>query len=640
MHGLFPQLLVTQELLGGQSAAPKNKNHIIMHQNTYERVTVAEQVSLRVTRITHGIELKGIAAPVIGKSHLPSSVGGLVGSPAKVVEHRRVAALKQQARVLSPFLNIVNSFMVSSLYIFIFIFILFYVNINNGRADYILSGGESNPGPPKQVKISSDADKAVGTSGVASIDAPKTSAEATISKGPPAGASVNPPSGAKTSAEANKTPSGAHNGSAKSQKDCGSAPLNKGAGSSQPQTSAASLRSSPKGSNEHLHGANPNGRGKSQKGSGSAPHNKGAGVSRSISRAISVAESTHKFSKVYDAAVKQGFKTRAALDLFNVWVRANTQDISPDKVTVCMDCGEAKLTLCEHFIRAASPVEVVEDHLLIPNGKAAYKFTFSFIGKIRHMFATPKFDFTRQNNHDLGGFDNSMIGDDNIISSLYNYLKLNKDVSYRMNGVDKRDVRMAHMRKLSHRWLADIKINPTRLKTEQVNSIILTCQRVCDEAESDMLQSYLNPTRNFGQACMGFLLRNIPRAVIGGVCCAIVYKSGRSLLNAGVRTTAFSSFRLIRELVLLSRLGSKQVFRLMFQQIVSPPIVALLNFFRFSLPRYLTLMTASSCQIARTMCLSLYTNVILKTPIAGFAQLIKDYWIESSLALPVISASA
>lgn len=496
-----------------------------------------------------------------------------------------------------------------SFYFFIFVlfclivYFFYYINVNRGRDAYILSGGEENPGP---IDGKDDRNK-------------KSSAGAPKKGGMPS-----------------KTSTGAHNGSAKSQTDSGSAPHQKGTGNSQPTSSTASSKSSPHGSNESLASTNSNGRGKSQKGSGSAPHNKGAGVSRSTSKAISIAESTHKFSKVYDAAVKQGFKNRAALDLFNVWVRANLADISPDKLTVCMDCGEANLALCEHFIRAASPVEVVEDHLLIPNGKAAYTFTWSFIGRIRHMFAMPKFDFSVQNNHNLGGFDNSMIGDENIISSLYNYLKINKDVSYRMNGVDKRDVRMAHMRKLSHRWLAEIKINPTSLDTTQVNSIILTCQRVCDEAESDMLQSYNNPTQNFGQACMGFLLRIAPRLVIGGVCCAIVYKSRRLILNAGVRTTVYSAVILVKELVLLLHRGSMQILNQTYRQIVNPSIGATLNFARYSLPPYLTSMTASSCQIARTMCSSLYTNVTLKTLPAAIALSRNACSIASSTASPQI----
>jgi hypothetical protein len=207
-------------------------------------------------------------------------------------------------------------------------------------------------------------------------------------------------------------------------------------------------------------------------------------------------------TEMYRSAVGKTFKSAEALARFNQWVEANASEIDPGTAPVCMDCGSAELALCAHFVTGyGNAVEERDDALLFADGRKNINFHFNFVNGIKRMFAWPKFKIDEVNNHDLGGFTNELLGDDFIIPPLYNYIQLHMNTSYEFNGVDARALRLVHCNKLMHRWMDDVKMTPEqRTQTSTVKALMLTVQRVCDNAENAVLYAYNSPTKNFSLA--------------------------------------------------------------------------------------------------------------------------------------------
>jgi hypothetical protein len=76
-------------------------------------------------------------------------------------------------------------------------------------------------------------------------------------------------------------------------------------------------------------------------------------------------------------------------------------------------------------------------------------------------------------------------------------------VNYKINGVDNRDIRLEHCRKLASRWAA---INKVKVDTPMaVNVMFVTVQRACDQDENRALLAYANPSASFSRAWVTFL---------------------------------------------------------------------------------------------------------------------------------------
>lgn len=240
----------------------------------------------------------------------------------------------------------------------------------------------------------------------------------------------------------------------------------------------------------------------------------------------------YKNTLMYESAVKSGFKNKTALDRFNKWVR--TAAVDPSKIPVCAECGNCDLILCEHFVVAAAEraVDVEETAVVFP-GAINMKYEFRWVEKVRKMFTWPKFYPGAVSNHFLNGFDNSLIGDDFIISDLINYLRFHMNSSYVVNGVDDRKCRLGHCHRLAQKWCIEKKLDSSKFTPEQVNSILCTVQRACDNAENPMLYAYTNPTQNFSVA------RSL-KILAGGLALVGGYYGGKWLIRGLFRTIRYA----------------------------------------------------------------------------------------------------
>jgi len=88
------------------------------------------------------------------------------------------------------------------------------------------------------------------------------------------------------------------------------------------------------------------------------------------------------------------------------------------------------------------------------------------------------------------------MSDDNLIPELYNYVKLRMQTSYTVNGKEDRALRLAHCSRLSHKWLESRKLKIDD-DTVMTNRVMFTVQRVCDNAENQVLYGHTDPTANF-----------------------------------------------------------------------------------------------------------------------------------------------
>lgn len=202
-------------------------------------------------------------------------------------------------------------------------------------------------------------------------------------------------------------------------------------------------------------------------------------------------------TEAYTRAVAKGFNNQGALAKFNTWIESKTAFIDPKSIVVCGQCGSADLTLCEHFVTGAKENTEVDGQLTI-NAPLRTQFFYSYqiVDGIKKMLVWPTFDFTQQNNRLLGGFSNSDVGDENIIPELYNFVKLRMQTSYKVNGKEDRPLRLAHCSRLGMKW---VEANKMKLDGDTVmtNRVMFTVQRVCDNAENQVLYEETDPTQNF-----------------------------------------------------------------------------------------------------------------------------------------------
>jgi hypothetical protein len=249
------------------------------------------------------------------------------------------------------------------------------------------------------------------------------------------------------------------------------------------------------------HSENANARQKRDKPAGSPQYNKresgGSGKGKQhYNHNIEV--DTYKCTDIYQRGAAAGFSNKQALDKFNVWVVASRLAIDPSKMLVCGDCGALDdFQLCDHFINVKSPNTTINDELIINAPlRTEYYWSYQIIDGIKRLLVWPRFDLGEQNNTMLGGFSNSDIDEDNIISPLFNHIKIRMHTSYFVNGKDDRALRLAHCQRIAQKWVESKKL---KLDDDTVltNRVMFTVQRVCDNAENGVLYEHTDPTANF-----------------------------------------------------------------------------------------------------------------------------------------------
>lgn len=215
-----------------------------------------------------------------------------------------------------------------------------------------------------------------------------------------------------------------------------------------------------------------------------------------------IAEQQRRYERTewYAAAVKAGFKNPAALDRFNRLAARFSDSIDPCKVPVCTECGGAEVELCQHFVVNAG-VEMDQnegDEVIFIPPQVNMRYRFDWVNKVRRMFTWPRFDSDANVNHYINGFDNECISDDYLWPELLAYIRLNFNTSYVVSGVDDRQARLCHAKKIALRFLDESKIPLIeRNSAIFVNRFLHTIQRACDQKDDEMLLKVSNPKWNF-----------------------------------------------------------------------------------------------------------------------------------------------
>jgi hypothetical protein len=205
-----------------------------------------------------------------------------------------------------------------------------------------------------------------------------------------------------------------------------------------------------------------------------------------------------RLTEVYLKGRDKIYPDAAALARFNNWVQANIAQIDPAQCSVCAICGDANLILCDHHVVAppAPPAQVVAQV------NPVYQWGWwRFVKPAFRILSSPKIELNVQNNRYIGYLGNEHIDDQEIIPDLYNYITVNQQTSYLVNGYDSRPLRLAHSHKLAHRWAEAYKRSEDLVtNTVFANQFKITIQRAADQVENHMFYGYSNPTANFGLA--------------------------------------------------------------------------------------------------------------------------------------------
>jgi len=236
----------------------------------------------------------------------------------------------------------------------------------------------------------------------------------------------------------------------------------------------------------------------------------------------------HRLDRAYQTAVATGFRTAGALARFNEWAAANAAQINPASIPICVECGNAAIELCQHFVHEAAPAVEADVPVLGIVGRAEFANRWlwqTWVDGVRRAFYAPRFNLNVVNNHQIRGvfrdFDTSELTDDLICEELYSHIRTEMHVHYRVNGREDRDLRLEHCRKLARRWCEKKKI---AVETAfSANIFVLTVQRACDQYENTALYAPQNP--NWASLSLSF-----PRAWVCIVICAVIIFMFRGVL--------------------------------------------------------------------------------------------------------------
>jgi hypothetical protein len=249
--------------------------------------------------------------------------------------------------------------------------------------------------------------------------------------------------------------------------------------------------------------------GQAQRGRGNPPHNN---RERSHHAEIAAGINTYRSTKWYRAALEKGFRTKIALDKFNLIALEKGDEIDPNAVPVCMNCGpmENPPALCDcYIVQSVTAVLEEGDALLIPQGTANVNWRLDWVNGIKRMFTWPKFDTAANINHYMGWMSNSSLPEEQLLwPELLAFIRLKQNASYKVNGVDDRAARLAHSKKLSELFMNQQKVPLTmQLEPAFVNRVLFTVQKATDQPDSNFLLAENNEHHS--------LFRRVPWRTVG-----------------------------------------------------------------------------------------------------------------------------
>lgn len=214
----------------------------------------------------------------------------------------------------------------------------------------------------------------------------------------------------------------------------------------------------------------------------------------------------YRSTEQYRAICAKKITSLLALKRANALLARIQNGVDPAAYHVCLECDRATdYELCPCVISVAPqqqapplPIDLHADighlgYVVEPQGfikRAAY-YLFDW--------EKPEYHLPLQNNKKLEGFSNSLISDQKLIPDLYNYIVNNLNVSYAVNGVEKRNLRLEHAKRLASKYVDTNNIDVTNDTVMSVR-MRFTIQRATDQVENDMLYHETKPGRSFGQA--------------------------------------------------------------------------------------------------------------------------------------------
>jgi len=264
----------------------------------------------------------------------------------------------------------------------------------------------------------------------------------------------------------------------------------------------------------------------------------------------------------YERAVKNGFKNKAALDRFNEIVRTRQDQIDPNRIPVCVDCGHSDVLLCDCCIVNLPGAVIIEDDvLIIPREVANVNYRFDWVNKVRRMFIWPKFVSTEKINHNIGWLSNGDLPEDMIWTEMLCYIRMKQNTTYKVNGVDDRAARLAHSKKIALQFLSNQKIREDQqLSPEFVNRVHYTVQKACDQVDDNFLFTQNNenhslfhrvPWRICGRVGLAGLVLISPRlaAALGTALLTVLLKIWRQFSKADSLLVANGSVLVLRSIL-------------------------------------------------------------------------------------------
>jgi len=266
-------------------------------------------------------------------------------------------------------------------------------------------------------------------------------------------------------------------------------------------------------------------------------------------------------TRVYLRGRDAVYADERALARFNNWVDANAAQIDPAEQRICHVCGEAALRLCEHRITAPPAYEPPPP----PPAPAMRVRPITIVQRFARAFKQPEFDLGQQDAQFLAGFSNDHIHQSMLIPELYNYITVNQQTSYAVNGRDSRDLRLAHSHRLAHRWSENSNHSETLVQdTVFANRFKFTIQRACDQAENRMLYKYHDPTQNFGLAWLPtyLVMRGLFLMAFGLLLLIFVDLTLPSTLPPFAEVVVWHVYATARSLLMTVKAGSVQLCKL------------------------------------------------------------------------------
>jgi hypothetical protein len=223
-----------------------------------------------------------------------------------------------------------------------------------------------------------------------------------------------------------------------------------------------------------------------------------AGQKHLIDREIKTYEITQAYLRGRDLI----YDDSLALARFNAWAIENTSRIDPAEQRVCKRCGHVGFVLCLHSVSddRLDDATTVMAADVVPAGQRHHGWSLKIRETISRAFVWPGFDTHSPDDDRLGGMTNDHLKD-LVIVELFAYICLHQQTSYKVNGRDDRDLRLAHSHRLAERWL--VTSGNERLAESDLHYSVRvrhTVQRAADNEQNNMLYARRNPIWNFGLA--------------------------------------------------------------------------------------------------------------------------------------------